>query len=106
MVRSIWSDITNLIMMRNGYIDTPRPRVVPYHANEVETERATRDEALSRTGLRFKKSYFVRTYHLEEDDIAEIIDPSKLQVTGAEKTNEKDKPLLDVKKEKNKDGGA
>jgi phage gp29-like protein len=105
MVRSIWSDITNLIMMRNGYIDTPRPRVVPYHADEVETERATRDEALSRTGLRFSKSYFVRTYHLEEDDIDQIIDPSALQVTGADKTNDKDNPLLDVKKEKTK-GGA
>jgi phage gp29-like protein len=105
MVRSIWSDIVNLIMMRNGYIDTPRPRVVPFHADEVETERANRDEALSRTGVVFNKSYFIRTYHLEEDDIKEIKDPSKLQVSGAQKTNEKDKPLLDVKKESQK-GGA
>jgi phage gp29-like protein len=106
MVRSIWSDIVNLIMMRNGYIDVPRPRVVPYHADEVEVERATRDEALSRTGVKFNKSYFIRTYHLEEDDIDEIADPSKLQATGTEnKINEKDKPLLDVKKESQK-GGA
>jgi len=106
MVRSIWADVVNLIMMRNGYIDVPRPRVVPYHADEVEAERATRDEALSRTGVKFNKSYFIRTYHLEEDDIDEIADPSKLQATGTEnKINEKDKPLLDVKKESQK-GGA
>jgi len=105
MVRGIWNDVVNLIMMRNGYIETPRPRLVAFHAQEVETERATRDEALSRAGVRFSKTYFTRTYHLEEDDIEEIIDPSKLQVTGTEnKTNEKDKPLLDVKKEKAKGG--
>jgi len=109
MVRSIWSDVVNLIMMRNGFIDTPRPRIVPFHADEVETERATRDEALSRTGVRFKKEYFIRTYHFEEDDIEEeIIDPSKLQATGFDKENEKDKPLLNVKKETKKQnkGGA
>lgn len=104
MVRAIWSDIINLIMMRNGYFDTPRPRPVPYHADEVETERATRDESLSRTGVRFSKKYFTRTYHLEEDDIEEIIDPSKLQASGFKKKKEKDEPLLNVQKEKNKGG--
>jgi phage gp29-like protein len=100
MVRAIWSDITNLIMMRNGFIDTPRPNIVAYHAGEIEVERSTRDESLSRAGVRFSKTYFTRTYHLEEEDIEEIIDPSKLQVTGAKKENEKDKTTLNVKKEK------
>ena len=106
MVRSIWSDIINLIMMRNGYIETPRPLAVPYHAAAVEVERATRDEALTRAGVVFNKSYFTRTYHLEEDDIDKIRDPDELQTTGFQKKNEKDKPLLnvvDIKKYNNVD---
>jgi phage gp29-like protein len=105
MVKSIWSDIINLIFMRNGYIDTPRPNPTPFNANEVEIERATRDEALSRAGVRFKKKYFIRTYHFEPDDIEEVIDPSKLQATGNKKPNEKDEPTLNVDKE-NKKGGT
>lgn len=107
MVKSIWSDIVNLIMMRNGYIDTPRPSVVPYNANNMETERATRDESLNRAGVRFSKKYFTRTYRLEEDDIEEIIDPSKLQASGFQKQNEKDAPLtnvVDIKKDVQKGG--
>jgi len=104
MTKAIWSDVINLIMMRNGYIETPRPRPTPFNADEISTERATRDEALSRTGVRFSKKYFVRTYHLEEDDIVEVVEPSKLQVTGSKDPNEKDAPLLDPDKEKKKGG--
>jgi phage gp29-like protein len=100
MTRAIWNDIINLICMRNGFINTPRPVLVPYNANDVATERATRDEALSRCGVRFSKDYFIRTYNLENSDIDEIIDPSKLQASGFNKVNDKDKPLLDIKKEK------
>lgn len=106
MTRSIWSDVINLIMLRNGYIDTPRPRPVPFHPDEVETERATRDEALSRTGVRFSKKYFTRTYHLEEADIEKVVDPAKLQATGFQKPNEQNEPLLNIQKEKNKEGGT
>jgi len=99
MVKSIWSDVINLIFTRNGYADTPRPNPVPFNSNEVETERATRDEALSRAGVRFGKKYFTRVYHLEENDIEEVIDPSKLQATGFKGKNEKDNPAVNVEKE-------
>lgn len=107
MTRSIWNDVINLILMRNGYFETPRPHAVAYHADEVETERATRDEALSRAGVRFSKNYFTRTYHLEEGDIASISDPSKLQASGFDQPKPGDKTTLDPAKEKLKqqDGG-
>lgn len=95
MMRSIWSDLINLIMVRNGFRDTPRPKVVAYNADQVDVERATRDEALSRAGVRFTKKYFMRTYALMEDDIQEVIDPSKLQVTGSKKKNESDNPVFE-----------
>ena len=106
MVRAIWGDIINLIFLRNGYMDTPRPVPVPFHADEVETERASRDEALTRAGVLFTKDYFTRTYHLENDDIKEVKDPSKLQATGFKDKNESDNPTVDVKKEKSKTQGG
>jgi len=102
MMTAIWNDIINLIFMRNGYIEAPRPKAVPYLASEVNVDMATRDEALTRAGVVFKKSYFIRAYNLEEDDIEEVINPSKLQATGMQGENDKDKPLVDVKGEKTK----
>lgn len=97
LIRSVWQDIINLIFLRNGFLTTPRPKIIPYEPNAVETERATRDEALSRAGVRFSKNYFVRTYHLEETDIEEVIDPSKLQASGFKQKD--DSPVIDVDKE-------
>jgi len=100
MMRSIWNDIINLILIRNGYIETPRPHAVAYHADEVETERATRDESLSRAGVRFSKNYFTRTYHLEDGDIDEIIEPSKLQASGFPGSNASDSKTVNLRQEK------
>jgi len=99
MIRSIWSDMINLIMIRNGFAETPRPKCVPYNADLVETDRATRDEALTRAGVRFTKDYFIKAYQLDEEDIEKVEYPSQLQVTGKEKGKDGDKPTLDVKKE-------
>lgn len=89
-----------MIMMRNGYIETPRPRIVPFHTDAMETDRAQRDEALNRAGVRFTKEYFIRTYHFEEDDIEDtIVDESKLQTSGFEKKSDKANPIVDVDKE-------
>lgn len=104
MVRAIWDDIVNLIFMRNGYINTPRPKIIQYHETDVETARSARDEALTRSGVKFSKKYFTRTYHLEEDDIDEIVTSSQLQTSDFKKERDSDKPLLDVKGEKNKGG--
>ena len=76
MMTSIWNDVINLIALRNGYGNISRPRAIPYHANEVETEMATRDEALNRAGVTLSEKYFIRTYHnLEPGDILSINDP-------------------------------
>ena len=39
---------------------------------EDDTAKAARDEALSRAGARFKKSYWVRAYGFEADDLEEL----------------------------------
>jgi phage gp29-like protein len=86
MVKAIFNDVIHLIMLKNGYINEPRPSVRPYHENQVDMERAQRDEAAGRVGVRFKKEYFVRTYGYQEDDIEDVdTDPFGKQVTGSVK---------------------
>jgi phage gp29-like protein len=89
MIKAIFNDVIHLIMLRNGYVKEPRPSLRPYHENQVDVERAQRDEAAGRVGVRFKKSYFIRMYGYQEDDI-EDIDPDPLgkQVTGSVKEKE------------------
>ena len=90
-----------MIFYRNGYAQAPRPRVIAFHENEVDDKRATRDEALSRAGVIFKKSYFVRAYRLQEDDLEdEIVNPSKLQVTGTKKERKGARKILDIKNQR------
>lgn len=100
MIRSIWNDIINLIFIRNGFMSAERPKAVAYHADVIETERATRDEALSRAGVKFSKSYFTRSYNLQEEDIEEVSDPDKLQATGLPGNETKPSNVVDIKKEK------
>lgn len=40
-----------------------------WRQEQVDEVRANRDETLYRAGARFSKSYFLRTYNLEEDDL-------------------------------------
>src|SRR5574343_1006561 len=89
MIRSVFNDIVNLIYVRNGYLSKPRPTVKAHFSEDPDTDRARRDEALSRTGVRFSKKYYIRTYRLQEDDIDSVDDPSKLQSSSLEKVNRK-----------------
>jgi hypothetical protein len=84
MIKAIFNDVIHLIMLKNGYINEPRPSVRPYHENQVDLERAQRDEAAGRVGVRFKKNYFIRMYGYQDDDIGEVdLDPAGKQVSGA-----------------------
>jgi len=106
MVRAIWDDIINLIFVRNGYLSTPRPKALHYRETDVETLRATRDEALCRAGAKFTKSYFCRVYHLEDDDIEDDTTlPDQRQATGLERPNDTDKTKQSAKEGVN-DGGT
>lgn len=105
MLKNIFADIINLIFIRNGYVNKPRPVPRPYNADDVNTDRATRDEALSRTGVKFSKKYYMRTYSLQEDDIDEIVDVNGKQVTGLDTTNKNPDPAEEQrKKQQQKEG--
>ena len=100
MMTSIYNDIVNLVCLRNGYGDVPRPKVMPYHGEDVDSERATRDEALTRSGVVFSKSYFIKTYHLEEDDI-ERVDTAAMRQSSAP-DGKKEPTTLNMEKEDKK----
>lgn len=82
MIKAVLNDVINLIMLRNGFVNQPRPSARPFHEDQVDLVRAERDEAVSRIGVRFSKDYFTRTYGYQERDIKEIVDPAGKQVTG------------------------
>ncbi|MCU0842804.1 MAG: DUF935 domain-containing protein [Thiobacillaceae bacterium] len=45
---------------------------------EIDTERPTRDKILVDAGARLTRAYWLRTYDLEEDDLAPDLDPAAL----------------------------
>ena len=51
----------------------PAPVFELYEEDQVSKAQAERDEILSRTGVRFSKDYFLRTYGLHEGDIADTV---------------------------------
>jgi phage gp29-like protein len=99
MITSIYSDVINLIYLRNGFYDIARPILKSYDPDAVETERASRDESLSRAGVEFTKKYFVRTYNLSEDDIAKVNAPANKDVSAPSVSSGgvKDKPKEEKK---------
>ena len=52
--------------------DSEERPVFEMWSTEDDTAKAARDETLSRAGARFKKSYWVRAYGLEEEDLEEL----------------------------------
>lgn len=56
--------------------DAPAPRFELFEQAEVSEVQAKRDEALSRAGLVFTPSYWMRAYGLEATDIAGALAPS------------------------------
>jgi phage gp29-like protein len=46
----------------------PTPKFVWFEEEEPKKEHADRDKTLKETGVRFRKSYYLRTYGLQEDD--------------------------------------
>lgn len=89
MVKSIFNDVINLILIRNGFVNVDRPSARPVHEEDVGLERAQRDETLNRTGVRFSRKYFERVYGFEADDIVDVIDPLQAQADLAEKQAER-----------------
>jgi len=51
-----------------------RPRFILYEEEDVDKSLAERDELLTHSGVRFRKSYFVSGYGLAEDDF-DVTDP-------------------------------
>jgi len=85
LITGMFNDIIRLIGIRNGYNEASLPKVKPFRANLVDTERSTRDEALTRSGVRFSKNYFVKAYNFQPDDIDDVVDPKPQSMGAVEK---------------------
>lgn len=60
----------------NFGIDAKAPSVVLYEQDVIDKDRAERDKILTESGVRFSRSYWLRTYKLEEDDLMEEVPSS------------------------------
>ncbi|HBS41164.1 MAG TPA: hypothetical protein DEA26_00685 [Oceanospirillales bacterium] len=78
LVESTVDQLIEWIMYANG-MSGPAPKFTMYEQEEIDDRQAKRDEILSRTGVTFSKSYFMRSYDLEEDDIEDAAEPDPQQ---------------------------
>lgn len=58
-----------LFLQHHFNFDGPAPVIKAREDQEVQNDMAKRDETLKSTGVRFRKSYYVKTYNLDEEDI-------------------------------------
>ncbi len=68
IITGVFNEIIDKILTRNGYKTEERPLLIPVRKEAVDAVRAQRDEALSRTNVKFTKKYYMRAYDLNEDD--------------------------------------
>jgi phage gp29-like protein len=61
-------------IVKLNFADTAPPVFAFFEEENLQNERAERDEKLKSQGVRFTKNYYIRTYNLEEDDF-EIVEP-------------------------------
>ena len=61
--------------------DAPRPSYKTVEEEELNNDRADRDDKLTKQGVRFKKSYYAQTYNLDEKEF-DLTDPA-IQGSGA-----------------------
>jgi phage gp29-like protein len=78
IIQGTFADIINLTMIRNGYMNQPRPAIMAHRPHVIDVDRAQRDEALTRSGVRFKPIYFQRHYSLRKDEF-EVTDPDSMR---------------------------
>jgi phage gp29-like protein len=75
LVKTVMEEIAWLYGQVNAP-GVPTPAFKWFEEEEPQSEFATRDKTLQETGVRFRKSYYVRRYGLQEDDF-DLTDPAK-----------------------------
>lgn len=73
MVAEAFDQLFSWIVALN-FADAQPPKFAFFEEEDVQKDRADRDKILSEQGVKFKKSYYQRTYNLEESDF-DLVDP-------------------------------
>jgi len=69
LVEATMNQLLRWVVDLNEGEAAPAPKFELYEQEDVDQDQAKRDETLSRAGLRLSRSYWMRTYDLEESDI-------------------------------------
>lgn len=75
MVEATLNQLLRWVVDVNEGTDAPAPKVELYEEEQVNQAQATRDESLTRSGVRLTRRYWMRAYKLEEGDIEEAQQP-------------------------------
>lgn len=75
LVNSTMNTLIDWIMYANG-MSGPAPKYNQWEQEEVDDKQAKRDEILSRTGVKFSKQYFKRSYDLDDGDFDDTPEPN------------------------------
>ncbi len=67
LVKTVMEEIAWLYGQVNAP-GVPSPKFTWFEEDNPNTETATRDKTLKETGVKFRKSYYMRKYRLQEDD--------------------------------------
>lgn len=67
IVESVYNELISWIDFYN-FNSTEKPKFILYDEQEVDQAQAERDKTLKDQGVKFKKSYFAKTYNIPEED--------------------------------------
>jgi len=84
LVEATLNQLLRWVVDVNEGAEAPAPKVELYEEEQVNQAQATRDESLTKSGVRLTRSYWMRAYKLEEGDIEEAPAPSAAPVEFAE----------------------
>lgn len=84
LVEATLNQLLRWVVDVNEGAEAPAPKVELYEEEQVNQAQATRDESLTKSGVRLTRRYWMRAYKLEEGDIEEAPAPSAAPVQFAE----------------------
>lgn len=84
MVEATLNQLLRWVVDVNEGTDAPAPKVELYEEEQVNQAQATRDESLTKSGVRLTRRYWMRAYKLEEGDIEEAPAPAAAPVEFAD----------------------
>lgn len=87
--RLVEASVNQLLRWQTDLVEgegAPAPRFELFEQEEVNTQQAERDEILVKAGVKFTRTYFKKTYQLDDEDLAPDPEPAPPSAAPAAQT--------------------